>query len=439
MTRFFKLTPEMSKNLRKSKLTASQWRLWSFLVEIDPFGDKYVDLPDTLTILDECEIGKSSFYTAIAKFQKMGLFDFQDKGFSFRNLGCQSNDVSPKNWKAVQKIGIDSEKLENLSEKLECTIYTELQNKQTLSEAEKKIETFEIPNATSSTLSVVAKTENHSSVNAIAVFEEKFSAAPKNLQQRNFNWLPDGPWNLEGKLDPEFRDFVAKDWVKRFGGDIHSKRADVLSHFKKDPANLPIRWEQYQSEYLNRYENAQTLLSNGVEIPEDYQDRLITNQRAITAQLPQELNPIAVIPDLVGNMRSLGGITKPLAIAGTAGTEQPIIKTEDGRTYQAYKKPEIENPATDEQMAEMRERIKAFTQGGRIGQHKPVVELTEEAIALEKEAKKANYLANLNEMLKDPILRKEAMKEAFKRNDLEFLFDEDGTPYQVAYAEELEF
>jgi hypothetical protein len=38
-------------------------------------------------------------------------------------------------------------------------------------------------------------------------------------------------------------------------------------------------------------------------------------------------------------------------------------------------------------------------------------------------------------MLKDPILRKEAMKEAFKREDLQFLFDEDGTPYQVTYAE----
>jgi len=31
------------------------------------------------------------------------------------------------------------------------------------------------------------------------------------------------------------------------------------------------------------------------------------------------------------------------------------------------------------------------------------------------------------------------MKETFKRDDLEFLFDEDGTPYQVTYAEELEF
>lgn len=90
-------------------------------------------------------------------------------------------------------------------------------------------------------------------------------------------------------------------------------------------------------------------------------------------------------------------------------------------------------------MAAMRERIKAFTQGRGMTPHRPVVELTEEAIALEKEAKKANYLANLNKMLKDPILRKEAMKEAFKRNDLDFLFDEDGTPYQVIYGEELEF
>jgi hypothetical protein len=115
----------------------------------------------------------------------------------------------------------------------------------------------------------------------------------KKSEIKVFDWLLDGPWKLDGKLDPNFRDFVANDWLKRFGGDIHSKRADVLSHFKKDPANLPIRWEQYQSEYLNRYESTQILLLNGVEIKPEYQDRLIANQRAITQSLPPEFNPLA--------------------------------------------------------------------------------------------------------------------------------------------------
>jgi len=236
-------------------------------------------------------------------------------------------------------------------------------------------------------------------------------------------------------------DAIAQSWVVAYGGDVHKKKADVLRHFKKDPDNLAIAWEQYQSEYLNRYETTQILMTNGVEIPQEYQRRLIDNQRAITQSLPQEINLITapIIPDSIGPMSSLGGIVKPLAlteaIQTTQKAERTTIKTEDGKTYQTYQKPVLENPTTPDQMGEMLERIKAFTQGGRMGQRKPVVELTEEAIALEKEAKKANYLANLNEMLKDPILRKEAMKEAFKREDLEFLFDEDGSPYQVTYAE----
>ncbi len=55
------------------------------------------------------------------------------------------------------------------------------------------------------------------------------------------NWLPPGPWNLDGKLDPNFRDWLAVEWKQRYGGTIHQKRADVLAHFRKDPANLVIR------------------------------------------------------------------------------------------------------------------------------------------------------------------------------------------------------
>ena len=300
-------------------------------------------------------------------------------------------------------------------------------------------------------MSEIPKTEIQSLAKSESGSVEKFSAVvsapekpkPKPRPQIKAweSWPPAGPWNINGQLDMNFRDAIAQSWVVAYGGDVHKKKADVLCHFKKDPDNLAIAWEQYQSEYLNRYETTQILMTNGVEIPQEYQRRLINNQRAITQSLPPEINLITapVIPDSIGPMSSLGGVVKPLAlteaIQTTQTAERTTIKTEDGKTYQTYQKPVLENPATPEQMGEMLERIKAFTQGGRMGQRKPVVELTEEAIALEKEAKKTNYLANLNEMLKDPILRKEAMKEAFKREDLQFLFDDDGTPYQVTYAE----
>jgi len=87
MARFFKLTPEMGRLLRKN-LTLSEWKLWSLFVDYDSFGDKYVEIPPLIEILTECDISSATFYRAIAKFKKLGLFDFQyDKAY-IRNLSA---------------------------------------------------------------------------------------------------------------------------------------------------------------------------------------------------------------------------------------------------------------------------------------------------------------------------------------------------------------
>lgn len=127
---FYALTPEISQKLLSAKLTAAQWRLWVYLVNLDPFGDRYQDLPDMLEIMEVLNMSKSTFYAAIAKFQKLELFDFQNKGFSFCTLisrprkqtpiqknGRQSKktDNRPKNRTPVRKIGQPSEKSDNQS------------------------------------------------------------------------------------------------------------------------------------------------------------------------------------------------------------------------------------------------------------------------------------------------------------------------------------
>ena len=128
--KFYPLTAEVGHKLRQANLTGAEWRLWSFLVALDPFGDRYEALPDMLTIMEECDLKKSTFYKAIAKFQDLELFDFQDKGFEFRNLettpkkrkvfrnngnNSEKSETIPKNRKAFQKNGNDSEKSENQS------------------------------------------------------------------------------------------------------------------------------------------------------------------------------------------------------------------------------------------------------------------------------------------------------------------------------------
>lgn len=125
---FYPLTSNTMEKLYKAKLTAAEWRLWSYLVVIDPWGDNYKDLPDTLTIMEKVGIKKSTFYAAIAKFQKFGLIDIQDKGFAFRNLqGSQKvlstvggsgklseiSENAPESRKEIQNLGRDTEISEN--------------------------------------------------------------------------------------------------------------------------------------------------------------------------------------------------------------------------------------------------------------------------------------------------------------------------------------
>lgn len=116
--KFYPLTPELAKKLREAKLTAAEWRFWAYLVEIDPYGDRYHDL-NPLTIQTECELSKPTYYRAKAKFQELGIFDFQEEKVSFRNLTGVSKMrlKSQKRDSKSQKRDSKSQKRENESSK----------------------------------------------------------------------------------------------------------------------------------------------------------------------------------------------------------------------------------------------------------------------------------------------------------------------------------
>lgn len=83
---FYPLTAETAQLLRAADLTAAEWRLWSYLVTLDPFGDRYQTMPDLVEVMKECGLSKPTFYRAIAKLQEVGLFDIQPMQIDFRNL-----------------------------------------------------------------------------------------------------------------------------------------------------------------------------------------------------------------------------------------------------------------------------------------------------------------------------------------------------------------
>jgi len=113
---FFKLSPSMTKKLRESSLTASDWKLWSYLVTLDPFGDRYVQMPDVDIILDECGISKTAFYRAKAKLLELDLFEFQVED-RFRNLTTEKlhtpeyqRFLQSDYWKAVRELVLERDK-----------------------------------------------------------------------------------------------------------------------------------------------------------------------------------------------------------------------------------------------------------------------------------------------------------------------------------------
>jgi hypothetical protein len=257
---------------------------------------------------------------------------------------------------------------------------------------------------------------------------------PKNAQQRQFRWLADGPWLVEGKLDSSFVTWLAQSWQKQYGGTFHQKRSDVLRHFKKDPTNLAIAWEQYRGEHLSRYENAAVRMGNGLEIQPIEQQELLHNVRAVTHRLPDDLNPVAMqtsdeisiwLPDESANsqIENSSGKVRPIAIADEKAL-RAVPAHDDGcvlnpTCYQQWQPQTVEDePACT---SAFKERLAAFHQQRALCSHRPR--------SLSKD--RANELDELNAWLADPILKHEAMARVMRSDGYTIKFDDKGEPKRV--------
>jgi hypothetical protein len=68
-----------------ASLTAAEWRVWLYLVTLDPFGDVGAKF-DAEELMYFCNIQKSTYFAAKAKFIKLGLFEFVEGTTKVRNL-----------------------------------------------------------------------------------------------------------------------------------------------------------------------------------------------------------------------------------------------------------------------------------------------------------------------------------------------------------------
>lgn len=306
---FYPLTVSTLDQLYQADLSPSELRLWLYLSALDPWGDRYEELPDTLELMEKVGIKKSTFYAAIAKFQELDLFDFQVRGITFRNLlgaekvwkGFQaSGKVSknlesiPNSWNSVQDFGTNSSDSENQRlEPLPCkgsssphtnqTIQTNSHSQEKSESAKTELENEQEKEPATSGLNNTSSKK----VAASAQIEPFFNRKPTS-NEIEWNWLPDGPWkNEQGKLDSTFHNAIAQRWLKEHGGDIHAKRANVLKHFRNEPTNLSIEWEWYQTSILHKAGSIQIRKQAGIDTTADEQE-IIKHQRA-GAELPEEL------------------------------------------------------------------------------------------------------------------------------------------------------
>ena len=117
-------------------------------------------------------------------------------------------------------------------------------------------------------------------------------------QSINWQWMPEGAWNINGKLDPAFQEWLAKRWLAKHKDilDIYEAKANVLAYFCNKPEKLPIRWEEYQEEFLAKADNIKTRLDHQCKIKDkekkDFLDRLGALKPLDESQSVSANNPI---------------------------------------------------------------------------------------------------------------------------------------------------
>ncbi len=101
--RFIRLPASTVAYARTRKLSGLQYELWLYLCELDPFGDRWVDIPapsEVATVLC-CDI--RTVERAARRLQDCDLFDFQIKTWKARNTAPLSFVEENSLGKGIQK------------------------------------------------------------------------------------------------------------------------------------------------------------------------------------------------------------------------------------------------------------------------------------------------------------------------------------------------
>jgi hypothetical protein len=86
---------------RERKLSGLQYELWLFLYEIDPFGNRWVEVPSPAEIAIELGCDPRSIQRAAQRLQDCDLFDFQIKSWKARNTTVTTRSLENSTGKEI--------------------------------------------------------------------------------------------------------------------------------------------------------------------------------------------------------------------------------------------------------------------------------------------------------------------------------------------------
>lgn len=82
---FVQIPKELIRYARTLKLTGTQYDLWLYLWELDPYGDRWVDIPPPVEIAALLSVDPRTVQRAARRLEDCDLFDFQIERWKCRN------------------------------------------------------------------------------------------------------------------------------------------------------------------------------------------------------------------------------------------------------------------------------------------------------------------------------------------------------------------
>ncbi|MCV3217577.1 hypothetical protein OGM63_29395 [Plectonema radiosum NIES-515] len=100
---FYQTPNHMAMKAIRAKLTSADWCVWSYLQMIDPYGDRFVDIPNHKKIAEIVGLSEKSVKRSVYKLEELGFYDTEVLAMKGKNLAGNALRANKKTDRVVQK------------------------------------------------------------------------------------------------------------------------------------------------------------------------------------------------------------------------------------------------------------------------------------------------------------------------------------------------